>query len=44
VEGQPKMEGRNAHVLISPVKKDKEKPAEKEKAPAKEAAPPVRPN
>lgn len=25
VEGQPKMEGRNAHVLISPVKKEKEK-------------------
>src|SRR5579883_869514 len=31
-EGQPKMEGRNAHVLISPVKaKEKEKP-EKEKS------------
>lgn len=30
VEGQPKMEGRNAHVLISPVKakdKEKEKPS-----------------
>ena len=33
-ESQPKMEGRNAHVLISPVKKDKEKPA-----PPKDAAP-----
>jgi translation initiation factor IF-3 len=26
VEGRPKLEGRNAHVIISPVKKDKEKP------------------
>jgi translation initiation factor IF-3 len=29
VEGQPKLEGRNAHVIISPIKK--EKPKEKEK-------------
>src|ERR1700733_9661684 len=36
-EGQPKMEGRNAHVLISPVKKDKEK------APPKDAAPQPQP-
>src|SRR5688572_9014014 len=37
VEGQPKLEGRNAHVIISPIKK--EKPAkEKEKRP--EQAPP----
>jgi translation initiation factor IF-3 len=26
VEGYPRLEGRNAHVIISPVKKDKEKP------------------
>lgn len=26
VEGHPRLEGRNAHVIISPVKKDKEKP------------------
>jgi translation initiation factor IF-3 len=26
IEGQPKLEGRNAHVIISPAKKDKEKP------------------
>src|SRR5512133_1836826 len=26
VEGHPKLEGRNAHVIISPIKKDKEKP------------------
>ena len=25
MEGQPKLEGRNAHVIISPIKKDKEK-------------------
>lgn len=33
VEGQPRLEGRNAHVIISPVKKEKpkEKGAEKEK-------------
>jgi translation initiation factor IF-3 len=26
IEGHPRLEGRNAHVIISPVKKDKEKP------------------
>jgi translation initiation factor IF-3 len=26
IEGQPRLEGKNAHVIISPVKKDKEKP------------------
>jgi translation initiation factor IF-3 len=31
-EGSPRMEGRNAHVLISPIKKDK--PADKGKPPA----------
>lgn len=31
VEGQPKLEGRNAHVIISPLKKDKEKSEKKEK-------------
>lgn len=30
VEGQPRLEGRNAHVIISPVKKDK--PAEKKES------------
>jgi translation initiation factor IF-3 len=32
IEGQPKLEGRNAHVIISPVKKEAVK--EKKKAPA----------
>src|ERR687889_2364315 len=31
VEGQPKLEGRNAHVIISPIKKEKEKSKDKEK-------------
>jgi translation initiation factor IF-3 len=31
VEGQPKLEGRNAHVIISPIKKEKPKEKEKEK-------------
>jgi translation initiation factor IF-3 len=31
VEGQPKLEGRNAHLIISPAKKQ-EKPKEKSKA------------
>ena len=35
-EGSPRMEGRNAHVLISPVKKDK--PPEKGKPPAPKPA------
>jgi translation initiation factor IF-3 len=39
VEGQPRLEGRNAHLLISPAKTAKEK--EKDKPPApKPAAPP----
>ena len=41
VEGQPRLEGRNAHVMISPVKvipPAKEKP-EKPKAPPAAAAP-----
>src|ERR687889_798724 len=48
VEGQPKLEGRNAHVIISPVKKDKpEKKDSKEPrnagGPAGPAAPPAGP-
>jgi translation initiation factor IF-3 len=41
VEGQPKLEGRNAHVIISPIKKEKakEKP-EKEKPPQAPPQPP----
>lgn len=40
VEGQPRLEGRNAHMLISPLKKDvKEKKAEK-KPPAPTPPPP----
>ena len=41
VEGQPRLEGRNAHVLISPAKA-KEKEKEKEKDP-KERAPAAKP-
>jgi translation initiation factor IF-3 len=37
VEGHPRLEGRNAHVIISPVKKEKEKP--KAAAPAAGAPP-----
>ena len=40
VEGQPKLEGRNAHVLISPVKKEKEKEKEKEKPKQQPSQPP----
>jgi translation initiation factor IF-3 len=44
VEGQPRLEGRNAHVLISPVKKDKpkekEKPKDRPPAPNPAAGPP----
>jgi translation initiation factor IF-3 len=40
VEGQPKLEGRNAHVIISPIKK--EKPKEKE-TPKEAPAPKERP-
>jgi translation initiation factor IF-3 len=41
VEGQPKLEGRNAHVIISPLKKDKEKPEKSKdgKEPPAPAAP-----
>lgn len=39
VEGQPRLEGRNAHMLISPLKKDvKEKKAEKKPQPPAPAA------
>ena len=42
VEGQPRLEGRNAHVIISPLKKDtKEKPKEKGPKPVPPAAPPA---
>lgn len=33
VEGQPKLEGRNAHVLISPIKKDKPKESKPKSGP-----------
>src|SRR3989442_15149757 len=36
IEGQPRLEGRNAHVIISPVKTEKPKEAGKEKEGAKE--------
>ena len=32
IEAQPRLEGRNAHILISPSKKDKEKEREREKS------------
>ena len=40
VEGQPKLEGRNAHVLISPSKAIKDKPKEHAPAPPPAAAAP----
>jgi translation initiation factor IF-3 len=40
VEGQPKLEGRNAHVIISPIKATKES-KEKSKEPAPGVHPPV---
>src|SRR5438874_1422697 len=40
VEGQPKLEGRNAHVIISPVKATKES-KEKPKEPAPSVQPPA---
>jgi translation initiation factor IF-3 len=44
VEGQPKLEGRNAHVLISPVKADVQKKEKEAKKPAPPAgAPPTQP-
>jgi len=41
VEGQPRLEGRNAHVLISPVKSTvkHEKPEKPEKAPPSSQGP-----
>jgi hypothetical protein len=41
VEGQPSLEGRNAHVIMSPLKKDVKEKA-KEKAP-KPVPPPAAP-
>lgn len=45
IEGQPRLEGRNAHILISPVKtakeKEREKPPKPPAAPAPPAAQPV---
>src|ERR1044071_1275805 len=44
VEGQPRLEGRNAHVIISPVKKEtKPKDAKEPKQPQGGGAPPVPP-
>lgn len=39
IEGQPRLEGRNAHMIISPVKSAKEKEKEKEKERVKPPAP-----
>ncbi len=39
VEGQPRLEGRNAHVIISPAKSAKEKEKEKEKERPQQAPP-----
>src|SRR3954453_18408154 len=33
IEGQPKLEGRNAHVIISPIKKEKERTKETKEKP-----------
>jgi translation initiation factor IF-3 len=41
IEAQPKMEGRNAHVLISPVKASPEKSKKEPKSPVGENAPPA---
>lgn len=44
IEGQPRLEGRNAHVIISPIKPAKEaKPKEAGKQPAPIQAPPQQP-
>ncbi|HAX41772.1 MAG: translation initiation factor IF-3 [Bryobacteraceae bacterium] len=44
VEGQPRLEGRNAHMIISPLKKDvKEKKAEKKPQPNPAPPPPSNP-
>lgn len=41
VEGQPKLEGRNAHVLISPVKTEAQKKEKEQKKPPEGQAPPA---
>jgi translation initiation factor IF-3 len=43
VEGQPRLEGRNAHVLISPVKVTTPPKEKKEQTPSEAALPPVAP-
>lgn len=40
VEGTPRLEGRSAHVIISPIKKDVVKEKKKEKPPSPPAPPP----
>ena len=42
VEAQPRLEGKNAHVIISPVKKDA--PKEPKEAKPREVAPPSPPS
>ena len=44
VEGQPRLEGRNAHIIISPAKKDKPQGEKKEKEKDKSAQPPSTPS
>ena len=43
VEGQPRLEGRNAHVIISPIKKEKTKEQKEPKSGDKPPAAPPRP-
>lgn len=43
VEGQPRLEGRNAHVIISPLKKDVAKEKKPKAAEGAASAPPVQP-
>ncbi len=43
IEGQPKLEGRNAHVIISPIKTAVPPPKEKSKEPGSAAPPPPKP-
>ena len=43
VEGQPRLEGRNAHVIISPIKKEKPKEQKESKGGDKPPAAPVAP-
>ena len=40
VEGQPKLEGRNAHIIISPAKKEAKKEEKKERSPQTPPPPP----